>query len=148
GQVAGQRVEQVALLGVELDCGSEEQVDLAEHLLMQLDGHRNQRSKSRAPAMIHRRGGLQTNRNHADLGAVARLAAMALARFETGSGLDHVLRKAVRCEHQIALVTLIGPTYHRPISLRYATNLPHETARQLIEAGGMRHEGADFVKVG
>ena len=125
---------------IELDCGAEEQVDFAQHAIMQLDRHRDQRPESGAPAMIERRRTrFEANRNHADRGLRARLAAVAVAGFETGSGLDQFVRQAVGGQHQVALVAFVGPA-HAPTASACATaaHLTREAARQLVEGGGAR----------
>ena len=144
--MAGHGFEQVAQLVGHLDGRSEEQVDLAQHAHLHLDGDGDHGFKPCIAAV--RQGDLGGWRDGDDPGARLRLrlAAQAAAGVQAMLALGHGQGQAVACEQHIALVGLVGPAHGGGIGPRHAADLLHKALSQQLQAAGGAGQRTDLVQ--
>ena len=73
---------------------------------------------------------------------------MAVARHQAVFGVQHGLRQAVRCQHQVALVRLVRPAQRHAVGTCDAGHALGEATGQLIQRTGFVDVGRDLVQVG
>ena len=146
GKVAGQRIEQFYLVVAEHHRASEEQVYLANQTLLQSNGNADNGLESGLHAVAHRRCFVAGDGNHAGAGILRQAAAGAGSGQQGALFLHQVLRKTVRCQHQVTLIGLVRPTHRHGIGLHDLAHAPRKTFGQIFYRIGTCQKSAHFVQ--
>ncbi len=146
-QVAGNGFQQGTVVFGQGPGFAVKQVELANHPLVQPDGHADDGLEAFSGAVSKaRRGAVRQDRDHPCRGAALGLTAQAVARGNAQLFVDHRLRQAVGRQQQVLAVGLVRPAHGRGISAGDLAHLSGDALRQRLQRLGTRHERGRLVQ--
>ena len=124
----------------------EKQVHLAQHALVQANGHIDHGAKPRFGAMLQGGRRLGAYGDHPQLRGAGDHGAVAVARMQALLVLHHVGAQAAGGQHHKALVGLVGPAHRHAIGARNAHQPLRKILRQRVQRSRMCHHGRYLVQ--